>query len=219
MSIRLGFVLLATLVLAGCKTLSERQGAGPLSAAPSCLSTSCTHGQAIASWRNTGNFCRNVQNYYESRSYRANVGRFGIATLGSLAGSVFAVTSEGTASKAWSGLSGSANGIQSTLNETIGRAVTLQQQQAVRRAYQTGFKAFMEEKDPTNRVAIALATEVECANSGAEGEAKAILSIYAGAATNAAPLDAAAVARPVPAKPPAPVDAAAPGEPIKPAGN
>jgi len=110
-------------------------------------------------------------------------------------------------------------GSASTLNETIGRAVTLQQQQAVRRAYQTGFKAFMEEKDPTNRVAIALATEVECANSGAEGEAKAILSIYAGAATNAAPLDAAAVARPVPAKPPAPVDAAAPGEPIKPAGN
>jgi hypothetical protein len=60
---------------------------------------------------------------------------------------------------------------------------------------------------------------VECANSGTEGEAKAVLSIYAGAATNAAPLDSSTVARPVPAKPPAPVDPAAPGEPIKPAGN
>jgi hypothetical protein len=219
MTLRLASLLVAALALSGCKTLSRTNGAGDLSTAPRCLSSSCTHGQAIAAWRNTGAFCRNVQNVYERRSHNANVGRFGIATFGSLAGSVFAVTSKGTASKAWSGLSGSANGIQSTLNETIGRAVSLQQQQAVRRAYQTGFKAFMEEKDPTNRVAIALATEVECANSGAEGEAKAVLSIYAGAATNSAPLDSSTVARPVPAKPPAPVDPAAPGEPIKPAGN
>jgi hypothetical protein len=120
----------------------------------------------------TGTFCRNVHNYYERNGFRTNTARFGIATLGALAGNVFAVTSGGDGAKAWAGLSGTVNGIQASLNESFSVSLTQAKQREVRKAYIEGVALVLAEQDPTKRINILVATQVMCSMAGANAEAK-----------------------------------------------
>lgn len=66
----------------------------------------------------TGTYCRQVSNYYENGGNINSNTRLGVKILGVLAGSVFGITAGGSAAKAWSGLSGATNGIQSDLSDS-----------------------------------------------------------------------------------------------------
>lgn len=62
------------------------------------------------------NYCHSMYLYYQNNGRSSTYTSFDIGLFGTLAGSVFAVTTVGTAAKAWAGLSGAANAAQSQYN-------------------------------------------------------------------------------------------------------
>jgi hypothetical protein len=82
-----------------------------------CLNGNCSQKDAYEAVLATVTYCRQVSNHYENGGNVTDRTRLGVKVLGVLAGSVFGVTAGGSAAKAWSGLSGATNGIQSDLGE------------------------------------------------------------------------------------------------------
>ncbi|WP_336333200.1 hypothetical protein [Pseudomonas putida] len=78
----------------------------------------CSFDDVYSSIIATGTYCREVSNYYENGGNINSNTRLGVKVLGVLAGSVFGITAGGSAAKAWSGLSGATNGIQSDLSDS-----------------------------------------------------------------------------------------------------
>ncbi|MFJ4375183.1 hypothetical protein ACIP1T_21575 [Pseudomonas japonica] len=78
----------------------------------------CSYYDAYSSIMATGAYCRDVSNFYENGGNINSNTRLGVKILGVLAGSVFGITAGGSAAKAWSGLSGATNGIQSDLSDS-----------------------------------------------------------------------------------------------------
>lgn len=118
------FVLILGLVLTGCSKLglTKSEPAWPWkpqiqSQLSGCMSGSCTQKDAYEAVLATVTYCREVSNHYENGGNVTDRARLGVKILGVLAGSVFGVTAGGSAAKAWSGLSGATNGIQSDLGE------------------------------------------------------------------------------------------------------
>lgn len=173
-------LLLAVAVLSGCAGRSApmypwEKNAEPL--IPPCAASQCDEKEALAALNSATRMCRGVHNYYESGGFYSQSARFGVSTLGVLSGAVFANTAKGSAAKAWSGLSGATNGIQSTLNETIGSAVDLKQRQAVATATAKGFNAYRAAGSPNEKVVAALEMVAGCTMASAEARAEALRSI------------------------------------------
>lgn len=77
----------------------------------------CSRSDAIAAMTKSLSYCMDLRGYYERGGEVTGSQRLFVGVLGSLAGSVFAVLGGGTASKAWAGLSGATNGIQTQLDQ------------------------------------------------------------------------------------------------------
>lgn len=119
----LALSMLIVMSLTGCETAYKQMKIGRPSSpwdfdfSGSCASDGdCKQKEAMAAVATAQNYCSTLREYYErgteiSSKLKATVGITGI-----LAGSVFAVTSVGTASKAWAGISGASNGVQTQIN-------------------------------------------------------------------------------------------------------
>jgi hypothetical protein len=119
----LALSMLIVMSLTGCETAYKQMKIGRPGTPwdhdfnGSCASDGdCKQKEAMAAVAAAQNYCSTLREYYErgteiSSNLKATVGITGI-----LAGSVFAVTSVGTASKAWAGISGASNGVQTQIN-------------------------------------------------------------------------------------------------------
>ena len=78
----------------------------------------CTFSEAVNAVAKSQAYCMDLREYYERGGEVTGSQRLFVGIFGSLAGSVFAITAGGTAAKAWAGLSGATNGIQTQLDQS-----------------------------------------------------------------------------------------------------
>lgn len=143
-----------------------------------CTTTSCNRTDAMVAYINAKDFCRKVQNYYEKGGNISDSTKFGIGMFGTLAGAVFAPISHGTASTAWSGLSGATNGIQASFDETFSASVRSNRLSAVAVAAQTGDTAYQNAGDDNaKRVEAAVNMATACANAPAVADKKTLEAV------------------------------------------
>lgn len=136
---------------------------------PTCRAPEqCNKQDALKALAQAAYYCRDVQNYYEAGGQRANTSKMGIAWVGAIAGSVIAPIANGTAVKAWSGLSGATNGLQDAFSEAYSSNISINRRIAVRRAAIGGIDEFNKHpNDPNTQIAIALKMAMACSMGSA----------------------------------------------------
>lgn len=105
--------LASSLVLAGCASTAP-----PIwyEDSPCKEANQCSLSEALQAHSKSGEYCREITNFYENGGHVSTYAKLAIGVTGALAGSVFGVLAGGSAATAWSGLSGAANGAQLELN-------------------------------------------------------------------------------------------------------
>jgi len=142
-----------------------------------CAGTTCSEAEALKAYVAASSFCRDVQNYYESGGQRTNSTKVAIGAVGTLAGSVVAPIANGTAAKAWSGLSGATNAVQLSLDEAFAAAVTVKRRAAVSSAAADGASAYAKAADANKRVLAAVDMARLCAMGSAEADKAAVKAL------------------------------------------
>lgn len=126
-----------------------------------------------------------MMRYTENRNFSTRVGRFGIGLIGTVAGSVIAPVTTGSTAKAWSGVSGASNALQSQMDSVFSSSNHIRRRAAIAQAARDGETKFLaeskggnsDEKSEKKRViAIAMATACETAAAGADQQALEALS-------------------------------------------
>lgn len=150
------FVISAVLSLTGCASVKGQasvkwpwaDGEGKFTAP---CATTCQAPQAMEAYLRATQFCRDVAIFYENGGRASGFSQFAVGTVGILAGSVAAPLAQGTAAKAWSGLSGATNALQIPMEQTFSASLATSRQNAVVQAAANGAKAFVPEQMRTTK--------------------------------------------------------------------
>ena len=120
--IRYRIAMIAAVGLVGCTSLGMKPVGFPtnpwLANDKPCATKECSVDDAVLAIAKAQAFCMDLREYYERGGQVTAGQKLFVGVFGSLAGSVFAITTAGTASKAWAGLSGATNGIQTQIDQT-----------------------------------------------------------------------------------------------------
>lgn len=81
----------------------------------------CSQSEAVGAIAKAQVYCMELRETYERGGHVSAGQRLFVGVLGTLSGSVFAATAGGTAAKAWAGLSGATNGIQTQIDQSSAR--------------------------------------------------------------------------------------------------
>ncbi|GHC10744.1 hypothetical protein GCM10010080_27940 [Thermomonas carbonis] len=122
-------------------------------------------------------YCREVHNWYEADGSRTGLAQTGIGTFGVIAGTVAAPLSTGNAAKAWAGLSGATNAMQSSIRDNLSGSLAVKRTKAVLDATTTGQGEFSAELDPNKQVLIAINMAVSCAMAPAAADGAAMRAL------------------------------------------
>lgn len=137
MSLTRIFCLLITLLMTvGCTTFGQ-QGAAPWpwkDRMPCKEGKACEVADAREAYAKASEFCRQVHSYYESQGLYSDSGRLGVGIVGVLAGTVASPLSSGAAAKAWAGLSGATNGLQTQMDGAFSGAISIRRQEGINAA-------------------------------------------------------------------------------------
>lgn len=142
--------------------------------------TNCYLKDAIDSYVKATTFCRQVLNYYESGGSISNNSKLAVGVIGALSGSVVSVVANGSAAKAWSGLSGATNGIQASMDQAFSAVLNANRMSQVRIAYQSNAKEIIGKSDASsaasyqNIVFSSVKMAADCAMGSANADAKLI---------------------------------------------
>ncbi len=160
------------LTLPGCANLGGgiATAAWPWPENSAKLCGPCNAKQALIAFNDASKFCRDVQNYYESGGRRQGSNQVYIGALGSIAGSVLAPISKGTAATAWSGLSGATNALQLSIDEAFSANVAVKRRVAVSDAAKTAANAYNTETDYDKKFASAVNMARNCAMGAADAD-------------------------------------------------
>ncbi|MGY0565710.1 MAG: hypothetical protein ACW7DQ_19760, partial [Paraglaciecola chathamensis] len=105
------------IVLSGCKSLlSSHTAEWPWKVSENICQSVCNSSEALDAINAASKFCREVQNYYENGGQRTNNAKLAVGGIGTIAGTVVAPVSGGSAAAAWAGLSGAANAFQLSID-------------------------------------------------------------------------------------------------------
>lgn len=146
-------------------------------------------------------YCHKLASSHEDGGDLINSSTFAIASIGTLAGAVFSPLAEGSAKTAWSGVSGSANALQTAMNTSFSNAVNARRRDEIGKAgveYKTQITGV---GDPRKQVFAAMDMAYDCKMAVGRADAavvRAISELQAGAV--ARQVDLAASAQPVIAK-------------------
>lgn len=165
---------IACLVVTGCASFKHRDYAWPWPADQDiCATVPCTDKDALDAYLQAHIFCRSVHNHYESGGNRSGAAQLAIGTVGSLAGAVISPLSSGDAAKAWAGLSGATNALQTSVKENFSGSIAANRTKAVADATVAGEGSFSKAPTSTAKVltAIDMATACSMAPARADGEA------------------------------------------------
>jgi hypothetical protein len=122
-------------------------------------------------------YCREVHNFYESDGSRTGIAQTGIGTFGTLAGTVAAPLSTGNAAKAWAGLSGATNAMQSSIRDNLSGSLAVKRTKAVLDATESGQAAFASATSPDKQILSAIDMAVACSMAPAAADGAAIKAL------------------------------------------
>jgi hypothetical protein len=120
-----------------------------------------------------------VQDYYEGNGNRTSGWKLFTAISGTLAGAVAAPLAKGSAKDAWSGLSGSANGLQQEVDGAFNAVLNAKRRAAVVQAYTDSLSEFRASNNADVNVAVAVSMAAKCAMAPAEVDAAGLKSLLA----------------------------------------
>jgi hypothetical protein len=143
----------------------------------SACQAECRPQEALVAYTKASEFCRGVQNFYEAGGQRANSTKLAVGVTGTLAGAVFAPIASGRAVTAWSGLSGAANGIQSSFDETFSTSLAVNRRAFVVAAVVEGDRRYTAAPSQDEKVIAAISMATACANAAALADREALQSI------------------------------------------
>ena len=158
--------------LSGCASLFSAKTAEwpwPNETNP-CAADACSEQEALKMYLQANNYCREVQNYYESGGQRANSNKLAIGAVGSLAGAVAAPLASGDAAKAWAGLSGATNALQTSMEEAFSTSVAAKRRKAVKDAAVAGETAYSGATTSGDKVKASINMARSCSMSSAEAD-------------------------------------------------
>ena len=122
-------------------------------------------------------YCVAKQAEYQDFDLATNQFRFGIGTVGAIAGAVVAPLASGTAAKAWSGLSGATNGIQTGYDQAFSAARETNRRAALASLIDDFGAHYAPDDTPDRRYAMSVLYASKCAASAGAADAKAIKAI------------------------------------------
>lgn len=139
----------------------------------------CTDEAANKAYSDAMTYCSKTQEYfYRGGKYIAG-GRFATAAVGTLAGAVLAPITSGAASTAWSGISGSSNALQASMDDNFTQAAAIRRRASVAEAGKTGILAYSNATTPGAKVTIAVSMAFNCSVAGASADASSLQAIAA----------------------------------------
>jgi len=164
------FLFLAVIVVAstGCASMGGPKVTWPWKD-PACATYPCTDAEAHRNYHAAIAYCRDVHNHYERFGNRRSSANLGIAAVGTLAGAVISPIAKGTSATAWSGLSGSTNALQASIDQSFAPAIVANRLAAVKTALTSGATAFDAAQTTDKKVNTAIEMAAVC--SMAPGEA------------------------------------------------
>jgi hypothetical protein len=149
----------------GC-TLFPSEPDFPWASKPICadnnVAVECTSKHVADAYKDARVYCLNLAKSYEDGSDLVNSSTFFIGGIGTLAGAVFSPLAGGSAKTAWSGLSGSANALQTGVNTSFSNAVNARRRAEIANAGTAGKDAVVQGTDPTKRVLAAIDLAYDC---------------------------------------------------------
>lgn len=178
---RILIVILSTALCGGCATFAPSQS--PLWPWPDgtkpCAQHPCSESEALDAYLKAHMYCRAVHNWYERDGSRTGATQASVGTLGALAGAVASPLAKGSAAKAWAGLSGASNAMQTSIKENLSGSIAAKRTKAILAATEGGEGKYAAATDPTAKVLtmIDLATACAMAPAKADGEALRALSM------------------------------------------
>lgn len=158
----------------------------------------CTKNDVLKAYTLARSYCHQLASNHEDGGDLINSSTFAIASIGTLAGAVFSPLAEGSAKTAWSGVSGSANALQTAMNTSFSNAVNARRRDEIGKAgveYKTQVTGV---DDPRKQVFAAMDMAYDCKMAVGRADAavvRAISELQAGAV--ARQVDLAASAQPV----------------------
>ena len=166
-------------VFSGCAGLQPRKSPiwpWPKSTLP-CQGDVCTAREGLSAYLAATMYCREVHNWYEASGDQTGLAQTGIGTFGVLAGSVAAPLSTGNAAKAWAGLSGATNAMQSSIKDNLSGSLAIKRTKAVLDATTSGQLKFSQTAHPTDQVLVAINMAVACAMAPAAADGAAMKAL------------------------------------------
>lgn len=166
-------------LLCGCSTFQARKTPiWPWSKTTlPCQTDFCSPREALSAFLASTMYCREVHNWYEADGSRTGLAQTGIGTFGVLAGSVAAPLSSGNAAKAWAGLSGATNAMQSSIRDNLSGSLAIKRTKSVLDATTDGQNEFAKEPDASKRVLISINMAVACAMAPAAADGAAMKAL------------------------------------------
>ena len=166
-------------MLPGCSSLlSAPTAVWPWKGSSICQSD-CTSSEALGALNAASQFCRAVQNYYENGGQRTNNAKLAVGGIGTIAGTVVAPVSGGSAAAAWSGLSGAANAFQLSIDEVFSSNLAIKRRKEVQKAFVDGSNKIIDAdaSDYNKKVELAIKMATACAMGSAIADQAAMKAI------------------------------------------
>ena len=173
-------IAVCVFILTGCASLTgiSRGAKWPWPAGNSlCADGACQDKDVLDAYLQAHIFCRSVHNYYESGGSRAGKTQIAIGAIGSLAGSVISPIANGSAAKAWAGLSGTTNALQTSVKENFSGSIAAKRTKAVADATINGETAFALAPDAKTKVIAAINMATACSMAPAKADNEAIKAL------------------------------------------
>lgn len=123
----------------------------------------CDEKEALKAYTLARAYCHELSSNYEDGGDFVSSSTFAIAGVGTLAGAVFSPLAEGGAKTAWSGLSGSANALQTALNTNFSNAVNARRRAEIANSGAAARDQIAREEDkPMKQVLAAIDMAYDC---------------------------------------------------------
>jgi hypothetical protein len=137
----------------------------------------CTEENVLQTYSKARGYCMELADYYEVTGTAINSSHFWIAAVGTVSGAVLSPIASGSAKTAWSGISGSANALQSSLNENFSNAVNVRRRQEIAGAGKVSRQEVADAKDNLKKVLASIDMAYECRMAIGIADAAAIKAI------------------------------------------
>lgn len=141
------------------------------------VADTCDKTEVLRAYTLARAYCHQLSRKYEDGGDLINSSTFAIASVGTLAGAVFSPLAEGGAKTAWSGLSGSANALQTTLNTNFSNAVNARRRAEISNSGASAKDQISRETDHTKQVLAAVDMAYDCKMAVGRADVAVILAL------------------------------------------